>query len=489
MIDITKVPKQVLYILKRLDTFGWSGFLVGGAVRNLLLNREVSDWDLASDCPLEEIRNLFPATKIVGVSFGVALVHIDGMDIQIARFRTDGRYSDGRHPDSVEFVNDIMEDLKRRDFRINAMAWNHYEFVCVDGALDDLKNGIIRSVGNPEERFKEDALRILRLVRFSCQLNFEIDNQTAKAAIQLSNLVQNISLERINEELSKILMSEYPEIGIIKLQLIKVLNYIIPELTDCISCFQNNFHKFDVYGHILETLYFIPNDLSLRLAALLHDIGKPQTKSIDENGNIHFYGHEEISANMAEEIMRRLKYNNDTINEVKYLVAHHMELMNYENPTNRNVRRLLNRHGESRLKKLIEFYKADLLGSGTRDQNEVEILIKNFRNKLEEVLQEKSATRFEDLVINGNDIIEVTGLKPGKNIGIIKSFIMKIVLDNPELNQREKLLNIVRQMNICKFDNIKYMKDDKNLNNEEISEIEMIINLMDEATFLQNNKG
>lgn len=445
MIDITKVPKQVLYILKRLDTFGWSGFLVGGAVRNLLLNREVSDWDLASDCPLEEIRNLFPATKIVGVSFGVALVHIDGMDIQIARFRTDGRYSDGRHPDSVEFVNDIMEDLKRRDFRINAMAWNHYEFVCVDGALDDLKNGIIRSVGNPEERFKEDALRILRLVRFSCQLNFEIDNQTAKAAIQLSNLVQNISLERINEELSKILMSEYPEIGIIKLQLIKVLNYIIPELTDCISCFQNNFHKFDVYGHILETLYFIPNDLSLRLAALFHDIGKPQTKSIDENGNIHFYGHEEISANMAEEIMRRLKYNNDIIDEVTYLVAHHMELMNTPFNSNKAIRKLLNRHGEQRLKKLIEIRRADLLGSGTRTSEYVEDLIKEYKYRLNIVLQEKPATKFEDLAINGNDIMEITGLKPGRKIGEMKEYIMQWILEHPEDNNREILIQFLKE--------------------------------------------
>lgn len=492
VIDIKKIPKQVLYILNMIEQVGHDAYLCGGATRDILLGKKPHDYDITTSAPLEVLQSLFPNCKVVGAAFGVVLVSINGLEVQIARFRTEYGYSDYRHPEVVLFTNNIMEDLQRRDFTINTFSMdNKGNLVYYPGALEDLNNGVIRTVGAPFERFKEDGLRLLRTIRFSCQLNFQIDPNTMTSICNLHNLIENISEDRIREELNKILLCNQPSDGIFKLYCSKLLKHIIPELYSCIGCHQNHHHVYNVFGHILEVLQLIPNDFSLRLAALFHDIGKPKCKSIDEKGNIHFYGHEEISAKMAKEIMTRLKYDNQIIDEVVYLTFHHMELMNEPFSNKKAIRKLLNRHGEYRLKKLIEIRRADLLGSGTRDVREVEQLIQNFRSKLEEVLEEKSATKFADLAIDGNDIMEITGLQPGKEIGIIKNEIMEIVLDTPELNQRERLLNIVRGMDICKQNDIKYMKDNKSLNDDDIKEVDKVINIMDEAIILnlQSKRG
>jgi tRNA nucleotidyltransferase (CCA-adding enzyme) len=443
MIDINKVPHQVIYVIRRLEQFGWEGYLVGGAVRDLLLNREAHDWDIATNCPLSEIESLFYNVKIVGASFGVALVKICDMDIQIARFRTDGIYEDNRHPESVNFVDDIMEDLQRRDLTINAMAWNPKEFVYVDRALEDLRKKVIRMVGNPKDRFQEDGLRLLRAIRLSCQLGFNIEYYTIVAIYDSASLITSISFERIQEELNKILLSDNAGFGILDLYDVQLLQHIIPELINCYDCWQNNYHNYDVFRHITHVIDFIPNDLSMRLTALFHDIGKPLCKTTEENGHVHFYGHDEVSANMAKEIMTRLKYDNQMIDEVIYLVRYHMELMNAPFNSNKAIRKLLNRHGESRLRKLIEFRRADLLGSGTRDNEDVENLIREYKYRLEEVLKEKPATKFEDLAIDGNDIMEITGLKPGPEVGWHKERLMELVLEDPWLNTRERLIGLL----------------------------------------------
>jgi tRNA nucleotidyltransferase (CCA-adding enzyme) len=445
MIDKTKVPIQVQKALIRLHNYGYQAYLVGGAVRDLLLDKTPKDWDLATNAPLEEIEKLFRHVKIVGASFGVALVKIGNMEMQIARFRNDGEYSDCRHPDSVSFTNDIMEDLKRRDLTINSFAYDPIteDFIYTDGALFDLENKIIRTVGDPIDRFYEDALRMLRCVRFACQLDFIIDERTEDAIIQNRKLINNISQERIQEELNKILLSNYSDIGIIQLDQLELLKIILPEIFYCRGCNQNNYHLHDVFEHLLEAMKNVPNDLSMRLTALFHDIGKPATKTTEENSHVHFYEHDKVSGIMALKIMQRLKYDNQTIDEVVYLVSHHMELMNYPMLTNKGCRKLLNRHGEFRLRKLIEFRRADLLGSGTRDKDEVEQLIQSYRDKLEEVLLEKPATKFEDLAIDGNDIMEITGLKPCKAVGVIKQEIMDLVIENPDINQKKYLKRIL----------------------------------------------
>jgi tRNA nucleotidyltransferase (CCA-adding enzyme) len=485
-IDINKIPSQVLCILELLEYEGYSAYLVGGSVRDILLDREPHDWDISTSAPLEVLQSLYTDCKVVGAAFGVVLIKVDGLEMQIARFRTEQGYSDYRHPDTVLFTDDIMEDLQRRDFTINTFSMDSKgNLVYVDGALDDLKNGIIRAVGDPYERFNEDPLRMMRACRFACQLEFFIAGETETAILMNYNLINNISKERIQEELNKILLSKWPQIGIWKSFYLDLLKDILPEMTFCFNCKQNNHHVFEVFEHITETLCYVPNELTLRLTALFHDIGKPKCKTIDIDGNVHFYGHDEVSANMAKEIMIRLKYDNQTIDEVTYLVRNHMELMNYPMLSDKGCRKLLNRHGESRLRKLIELRRADLLGSGTRDKEEVEQLIQGYRDKLEEVLKEKPVTKFEDLAIDGNDIMEITGLKPGKEVGLIKNQIMEIVLDNPELNVRERLLNILRRMEICRENDIKYMNNDKQLNEEEAQEVLKIIDLMDEAISLK----
>jgi tRNA nucleotidyltransferase (CCA-adding enzyme) len=439
MIDITKIPNQVIYTIQKLRLFEWKAYLVGGAVRDLLLNKEPHDWDIATNCPLSEINNIFTDVKIVGASFGVALVKVDGMDIQIARFRTDGKYEDNRHPESVCFVDDIMEDLQRRDFTINAMAWNPREFVYVDRALEDLKNGIVRAVGNPEERFNEDALRILRGVRFSCQLGFSIEKNTDYWIGEMHCNIKNLPEDRIREELNKILLSDSSNDGLYMLRSYSLMRLIVSEMIDCYHCSQNNHHQYTVFGHIVEVVKNVPNDLSMRLTALFHDVGKPVCKTTEDNGHVHFYGHDEISSNMAKEIMTRLKYDNQMIDEVTYLVRYHMELMDFPT-TDKGIRKLLNRHGEARLKKLVEFRRADLLGSGTRDKDEVEVLIQGYRDRIEKVLGEKPPTKLVDLAIDGNDIMKVCGLKPGPEVGFHKERLMELVLECPELNTKEKLI-------------------------------------------------
>jgi tRNA nucleotidyltransferase (CCA-adding enzyme) len=444
MIDINKVPKQVLCVLELLENEGYYAYLVGGSVRDILLGRMPHDFDIATNAPLKVLQSLYTEYKIVGATFGVVLIKVDGLEMQVAKFRTDGEYNDYRHPNSVNFTNDIMEDLQRRDFTINAIAMDgkgHLSYV--DDALEDLNNSIIRAVGNPEDRFKEDALRILRGIRFSCQLGFSIEKNTDYWIGEMHCNIKNLPEDRIREELNKILLSNNVNDGLYMLRFYSLMRFIVPEMTDCYSCDQNNFHKYTVFGHIVETVKLVPNDLLLRLTALFHDIGKPKCKTTEDNGHVHFYGHDEVSADMAKEIMIRLKYDSQMIDEVTYLVRYHMELMDFPT-TDKGIRKLLNRHGEARLKKLVEFRRADLLGSGTRDTNEIELLIQGYRDRIEKVLEEKPPTKLVDLAIDGNDIMEITGLKPGKEVGEIKDFLMEVVLEHPQDNNIYDLSEFVK---------------------------------------------
>jgi tRNA nucleotidyltransferase (CCA-adding enzyme) len=439
------LPSPVIHVINKLVANKYKAYIVGGAVRDNLLGKYPHDYDIATNCPLEVLQSLFENCKVVGASFGVVLVNIDGMDIQIARFRSDGEYSDYRHPDSVNFTNDIMEDLKRRDFTINAIAWAPgKQLKAVPGALDDLKTRFIRAVGNPEDRFNEDPLRMMRAIRFAVQLDMFIDNNTFNAIQQKAELIQNISAERIQEELNKILLSEDPFNGIWLLHKSFLLKYILPELIDCFGVEQNKWHNADVYTHILRVIQNVPKDLVMRLTALLHDIGKPCVREVDDEGHVHFYEHDEVSAEIAQEVLTRLRYSNEIIDEVVYLVRYHMKLRNYSMMTNKQCRKLLNRHGVNRFKKLIEFRRADLIGSGTRNEDEVEQLIQSYRDKLEEVLQEKPALKLTDLAINGHDIMKVLKIGSSPVVGQIKNKLMEQVLENPKNNTREQLIQILQ---------------------------------------------
>jgi putative nucleotidyltransferase with HDIG domain len=445
-INTTKIPWQVIYIIHNIEQKRYKAYLVGGAVRDLLLGLTPHDYDIATNAPLEVLQSIFGNNiKVVGASFGVVLLSIEGMNIQIARFRNDGQYSDYRHPDSVCFTDDIMDDLKRRDFTINAIAWNKKGLKYIPGTLDDLKLKSIRAVGDAKERFMEDPLRMMRAVRFSVQLNAYIANRTFNAITWNDNLIDNIAKERIQDEFNKILLSDQPYWGIYTLHRSFLLKHILPELINCLGVRQGKWHNADVYTHILRVLQEVPKDLTMRLAALLHDIGKPKAQTIDEQGHIHFYRHDEYSAELAKEILTRLKYDNDTINEVTYLVRYHMELMDFPT-TDKGIRKLLNRHGESRLKKLIAFRRADLIGSGTKDIADVEKLINGYYERVDKVLQEKPPVTFDDLAINGNDIMRILNLQPCKEVGKVKQYLMETVLSDPSLNTKEQLEELLKRL-------------------------------------------
>lgn len=438
-----EIPQQVKYVLFELEKNSYKAYLVGGSVRDYFLNKKPHDFDVASNAPLSITQSIFPNSIIIGAAFGVCLVNIDGLEIQIAQFRSDGKYSDYRHPDEVCFVDDILEDLKRRDFTINAMAWNPKETVYVEKALEDLNGRLIRAVGNPAERFQEDPLRMLRAVRFACQIDFTIESKTGFSISQNAHLIQNISSERIQEELNKILLSYHSFDGISLLHILGLEHFVFPELETCINVEQNKFHQFDVHRHILETLKNTPEDLIMRLTALLHDIGKPNCKNIDNNGDIHFYRHEEISAQMAKIILMRLKYDNSTIEEVCHLVLHHMDFLDFHNMTDKAIRKAINRHGLDRLKKLIIFRRSDLLGSGNQKQEEVDKGINQFLDRIDMVMSYKPPTKYEDLAISGNDIMKLLDLKPGKKVGEIKDYLMNIVLEDPKMNNKDDLTNLL----------------------------------------------
>lgn len=287
-------------------------------------------------------------------------------------------------------------------------------------------------------------------VRFSVQLDAFITNGTFNAITWNADLLENIAKERIQEELNKILLSDDPFNGIYLLHKSFLIKHILPEFVECLGVQQGKWHNADVYTHILRVTQVIKKDLRLRLAALLHDIGKPKVRSVDENGHIHFYGHDEVSAEMARDILTRLKYDNDTIEEVTYIVRYHMELMHFPS-TDKGIRKLLNRHGEERLRKLVEFRRADLIGSGTRDLEEVKQLIDSYYQRIDRVLSEKPPVKFDDLAIDGNDIMAIMGLPPGKEVGKLKQWLMESVIEDPSLNTKEQLEEMLKICSHNKF--------------------------------------
>jgi tRNA nucleotidyltransferase/poly(A) polymerase len=405
---------------------------------------------VATNAPLEKVTKIFPGSEVIGASFGVALVKSMGMEIQVARFRTDGDYSDSRHPDSVVFVNDVMEDLKRRDFTINAMAFGGYsiddiKLVYVDNSLYDFKNNLIRTVGNPSDRFKEDALRMMRAIRFACQLSFHLEESTSLSIINHAEDIKNISDERKRDELDKILMTQ-PYLGMNLLYEHGLLQYIIPELIPCFGCTQNKFHIHDVYNHIMTTVLFANDNLNDKLIALFHDIGKPLSMTVDAQGVRHFYGnefippHQTMSSTIARTRLTTLKYDTNTVDDVCYMIEEHMFTLDL-NLSKRAIRKLIHKHGIDRLKRLAEFKRADIIASGKASVAKTYELVNKFLRKIDEVLEEKPPTCFNDLAISGEDIMRVTGLKPSKKVGEIKNNIMNLVIDFPEMNNKETLLN------------------------------------------------
>ena len=437
-----ELPRKVVLIIKNLQRHGYDAYAVGGCVRDSILNRKPEDWDITTSAKPEQVKRIFRRTVDTGIEHGTVTVLIGKDGFEVTTYRVDGLYEDGRHPKEVTFTSRLEEDLKRRDFTINAMAYNDDErLVDAFGGMRDLNYHLIRCLGDPKERFSEDALRILRAVRFSAQLAFPIEPETAEAIKSLAPNLEKISAERIQAELVKLLVSDHPEriqdaceLGITKV--------VLPEWDDMVGVKQNTpHHKYDVAAHTVHALQNVKNDKVLRLTMLFHDMGKPVMKTTDENGRDHFKGHAIASEQIAKTVMKRLKFDNDTIRKVTKLVAYHDYRME---PTGANVRRAMHEIGVE----LFPYYLAVRLAD-TKAQSSYER-----RGKLENIIQirelyrnalrNKECVTLKDLAVTGTDLINL-GIAPGKELGTLLNELLDMVIEDPAWNQKGKLCDYVKE--------------------------------------------
>jgi tRNA nucleotidyltransferase (CCA-adding enzyme) len=435
-----ELAKDVCYILDTLNQNGFEAFIVGGCVRDSLLKRQLKDWDITTSALPEEIVKLFDHTIPTGIKHGTVTVVINETNYEVTTYRIDGEYSDNRHPDEVIFTRSLKEDLSRRDFTINALAYNEAEgLVDMFNGIEDLHNKTIKCVGDADKRFNEDALRMLRAVRFACQLQFKIDEATYEAMRNNYLLLKNVSAERIREELNKVLLSAVPSQGIRILEETKLLNYIIPELNETVGFDQRNpHHDKNVFDHIMAVLDNSIENLPVRLGALLHDIGKPRTFSIDKKGIGHFYGHNVVSAEMSEPILKRLKFDNATIKKVLIIITEHMSA--YNHMKNRTLKKFIGRVGVENLEDLFELQIAD--SKGHKKNADYSPILKR-RDDVKKILENGEPFTISQLKISGDDLIKI-GFKPGKDIGIVLKDLLEKVMERPEMNTREKLLELVK---------------------------------------------
>lgn len=433
------LPDKVKCIIDTITAAGFEAFAVGGCIRDSILGRDPADWDITTSAKPEEVKALFAKTIDTGIAHGTVTVLLDREGFEVTTYRIDGEYEDSRHPKEVIFTPNLIEDLKRRDFTINAMAYND-ETGLVDAfdGMGDIDRGVIRCVGNPVERFTEDALRIMRAIRFSAQLGYKIEESTKAAIAELAPNLKNISAERIQVELTKLMVSPHPDYleaaydtGVTK--------EFMPEFDICMKTDQvHKHHMYDVGTHTLKTLIHTPADKYLRLAALFHDIGKPQTITVDEDGTTHFRGHQKVSAQITKEILRRLRYDNDTIHKVSRLVEHH-DYGNGITPDERIVRRAVNRIGEDIFEELLTLRRADVLAQSMYQREEKLSLLDQWEATYKTILEKNQCMSLKSLAITGRDLIE-EGMKPGKELGDVLQALLEHVLDAPEDNTKEILI-------------------------------------------------
>jgi tRNA nucleotidyltransferase (CCA-adding enzyme) len=447
------LPKEVKEIAGKLAESGFEAYLVGGCVRDLFLKRDPKDWDIATNAKPEEIQKIFPES-VYENQFGTVGVKTESEEaalkiIEITSYRIESKYTDKRHPDEVRFAETIEEDLARRDFTVNALALSLAEGMAgkiIDpfGGQNDLKNKIIRAVGNPEARFQEDALRIMRAVRFMAQLGFDIEKNTAEAIRKNIGLLEFISKERIRDEFSKLLMTDNAADGVRKMQEFGILKYSVPELEEGAGMGQNKHHIYTVFEHNVRSLQYAADKkfpLDLRIASLLHDVGKPRTKRGDGPDST-FYGHQVVGERMALQILDRLRYPKDLTEKVALLIREHMFVYDPETVTDAGARRLLRRVGKENLEDLFKLREADRIGSGVPKAQPYRLRHLKFR--IEKVSQDPVSAKM--LKVNGQDIMNEAGIQPGPKIGYILAVLLEEVLDDPSLNNRETLIYRIKAL-------------------------------------------
>lgn len=446
---------EVQQIFNKFKANNFQVFLVGGSVRNLFLKKQVKDWDFTTDATPEQIQRLFP-DSFYDNSFGTVGVPVEIKDekhiFEITTFRSESEYKDKRHPEKVEWGNTIEEDLKRRDFTINAIALkltkeNPQTFEVIDpfNGQKDIEKKIIRAVGNPNERFKEDALRLMRAVRFATQLGFTVEDKTMQAIMQDAPLLTEIAKERIRDELIKILASNYPYEGILLLKNTGLLKYILPELLEGFDVSQvrpGRHHTSDVLTHNLLSLKYSPShDPIVRLATLLHDVGKPRVKGADENGLVTFYNHEVIGAKMAKDITERLRLSKKDKEKIYILIRWHMFSIE-DIITDAAIRRFIRRIGRDNIRDMVDLRIADRLGSGAKQDS---WRFEKFRERVEQELLPPPFS-VNDLVIDGNDVMKALNLKPSRRVGEILQKLFEEVEEDIEKNNKQYLIKRIKEL-------------------------------------------
>ena len=432
-----EIPSSAEKILRVLEENGHEAYVVGGCVRDSILGRSPDDWDITTSASPEQVKELFRKTVDTGLQHGTITVLIDKEGFEVTTYRVDGDYEDGRHPREVMFTSSLEEDLKRRDFTINAMAY-HPDRGLVDlfHGMEDMEQKVIRCVGDPMERFREDALRILRAVRFSAQLGFEIEENTRAGIRSLAPNLKNVSAERIQVELVKLLVSPHPDYLRTAYET-GITGEFLPEFDACMKTEQNTpHHCYTVGEHTLQSLLKVRADKVLRLTMLLHDMGKPVVKKTDENGRDHFKLHGPESEQMAKKILRRLKFDNDTLYKVCRLVKWHDAR---PLPEMVSVRRAVNKIGEDIFSLYLEVQEADMLAQSTYIREEKKARLQGVRKCYEEILERKQCISLKSLAVTGRDLI-AAGCKPGPGLGDILEEMLEHVLEYPEDNTKEKLM-------------------------------------------------
>lgn len=455
-----KIPIEIQFIIEKLEKDGFEAYVVGGPVRDFLMGKTPKDWDMTTDAKPGDIQKLFPHSFYNNTFGTVTVVNDEAEDeslktVEVTTYRTEADYTDSRHPDTVEFTPNLEEDLKRRDFTINAMALREKagkgEIVDIFGGQKDLQAKIVRAVGNPDERFSEDALRMLRAVRFAVQLGFEIEKGTFASINKNAKLLENISEERIRDEFAKIILSVQPARGVDLLRESGLLKFIIPELEEGIGVAQNRHHIYTIYEHLIRTLDACPSGkLEVRLAALFHDIAKPQTKS-GEGPDSTFYNHDFVGARITEKILRRLKFPNKVVEKVSLLVKNHMFYYNTGEVSEAGVRRLIKRAGKENLKDLMDLRIADRLGSGTPKGKPYKL--RHLEYLIEKVSKDPISPKM--LKVNGEDIMKLLNIQPGPKVGAILKVLLAEIIENPQKNTKEYLESRVRELYELPLDEIR----------------------------------
>ncbi|MEY4731492.1 MAG: hypothetical protein RL681_438 [Candidatus Parcubacteria bacterium] len=451
------IPKEVRAVAGLLEQHGFSAYLVGGCLRDILMGRDPKDWDVATDAEPGQVQSIFPES-VYENQFGTVGIKTDAEDpklkiVEVTTFRLEGKYTDKRHPDEVVFARTIEDDLSRRDFTMNAIALrlgsgsivgDGDELVDPYGGEKDIQAKTIRTVGEPKERFNEDALRLMRAVRFAAELGFEIEMNTRRAMEQEAGLLEVIAKERVRDEFTKMLMAPDATRGILLLEEMDLLRYVAPELRDGLGVTQNKHHIYTVFEHNVRALEYAAKQgysLEIRLASLLHDVGKPKTKHGDGPDST-FYGHERVGAKLAVRALERLHFSRDVIERVAHLIRFHMFYYNVGEVSPAGVRRFIARVGPETIDDLMKVREADRIGSGV--PKAVPYKMRHLQFMIEKVKSDPVSPKM--LGVNGEDVMRIAGIEPGPKVGQIIAVLLEEVLDDPKRNDRDTLEVRVREL-------------------------------------------